>query len=410
MRYHPLILSPLCFAIHRTDKESSATQGAQYIAANISHTVKFIGSPENIKLCTQFIDSFDALAAETNFNAFSLWNLAEACERVIIDIGEAFEEDPNLHEQCHNQQNVEEFPISPMQFYLFGDSTTAIDFAARESAYEGEEMTPNLVKRRSKRKHRREEICEAKVCENEDLGKMCNSKMIEPDAALICRMCYPEKDVELINSHCQAKWKRERRAFYIVSFVLIAVTILSGLVLYIRRRIIRARNPPRDELQDNGPVEEINPPGEIYYYDGSRLNTMMMPSQRGPPSAVDSSPDARQKDGLKRYDGSWDDDEDDMISTSAAQRRLKQLGLLSRTGRKKIHDLFDLEALRSKYDATKGVQRQSDDTDRVPVMPWAPNASIRLSDREAQRVRAGAFSKSTSAVELQDMPVRTDGV
>ncbi|OKL59796.1 hypothetical protein UA08_04592 [Talaromyces atroroseus] len=418
MRYHPFILylvaASFCFATHRTDEKSCSTHGEQYISTNIFHVLKIYEDHgrliEDTKNCAQFLDVFSTLAAETNNSSFTLPDLVKACERVIIVMGRALEESL----QRYAQSQIDQFPISPKQLYPGrspASQTTAIDFGAEGGpAHEYEKSILDLVKRRSKRKHRREEVCEAKVCENEDLGRMCNSKKVEPDAALICKMCYPEKDVELINAHCQAKWKRERRAFYIVSFVLIAVTIISGLLLYIRRRYLREKNPPRDGFQDNGPVEEINPPGEIYYYDGTRLDMTMMPGERGPPSAVNSSPDARQKDGSKRYNIPWDYYEDDMISTSAAQRRLKQLGLLSRTGRKKIHDLFDLEALRSKYDATKGIQRQSNDSDRVPVMPWAPNASVRLSDRETQRGRANAFSRGLSAVELRDMPPKTDAV
>ena len=43
-------------------------------------------------------------------------------------------------------------------------------------------------------------------------------------------MCYPEKNLQLISAHCHAKWRRERRAFYIISFVLIGVTLISGLL------------------------------------------------------------------------------------------------------------------------------------------------------------------------------------
>lgn len=398
MRYNTLALcliaASLCFAARRTNEKQASGHRDQNIGTSNLHVAKIY--EDDVKTCGELLGLFTALAGETS-NITSLLGSVEACERVIGAVDKAHEENPQYH--IRNQHGIDQTLVSA------ASKTSASRFCPERGseldAYEFERPTFDLVRRRSKRRHRREEICEAKLCENENLDKMCNTKKIDPDAALICKMCYPTENVEMINAHCQAKWKRERRAFYIISFVLIAITILSGLCLYIRRRYLRAKNPQRNELQDNGPVEEINPPGEIYHYDGSRLESPI-PAEQNPSSSVTCSPDARQRDGSNRGNSPWDDFGDDTITTTVAQRRLKNLGLFSRSGRKNVHDLFDLEALQSKDDASKSVQRKPTETHRVPVMPWAPNATVRLSDRETQRARARTVSKGSPAVEMRE--------
>lgn len=353
MRYHTLILcllaGSLCLGTRRMDEQSSLGYAKPNTGLNPFHLVKIDGDEislrEDVVTCGRSLNLFATPAARTTSNNVSL----SACERVVAVMG------------------------------------SVLDTYQREY--------------HPKRKYRRDEVCEAKVCENENLEKTCNSKNIELDAALICKMCYPKKNVNLINSHCQAKWRRERRAFYVISFILIAFTITSGLVLYLRRRYLRAKQKGRGGLQDNGPVEEINPPGELYYYDGTR------PLDINSSSVANSPLDTRQHNEMKRYGGVWEDDsEGGIISTSSAQRKLRQLGLLSRSGRKGVNGLFDVEAVRPRYDATENPRRQSNDTCRVPVMPWAPNASIRLSDRETQRVRARTVSsKGSPVVELREI-------
>ncbi|EED24319.1 conserved hypothetical protein [Talaromyces stipitatus ATCC 10500] len=350
---------------------------------------------EDIRVCGQFLNGLDALSGEMASNS-TLLSFVEACERVVVALGR--EQRIQSQEGRAIQGLIrKDWRLSSGEIPGTTPSVPRKHVAASHATIL-EHTLLDYGKDHSELKYRREEICEDKVCAVENLHDICKVQKIDPNMAQTCKMCFPEKNTQLINAHCQAKWKREQKAFYVVSFVLIGITLISGLILYIRRRYLRAKNPHADENATN--ETGINPPGELYYYDGPRS---ILPTERHSSLAVNCSPEPRQNEDSKRYHNSWDDNEDGVISTSAAHRRLKQLGILSRTGRKKIHDLFDLEALQSRRGTIKDSQRRSDEKDRVPVMPWAPNASVRLSSRSSPTVRQATRSKTPSAVELQEM-------
>lgn len=407
MRYYSffvcLVAVSLCFTPHRRNDESPPGQEKPLIETDNVHMNQVQGNRnhliEDIRVCGQFLNGLNALSGEFS-NDTASFDFVKACERVVAILDQAVDRSLHRHVQSRDQQflpttvrrdrpYLEEHEIARTASREFSAEKLAGDAIASERTFF------DTTRHRSE-KYRREEICEDKVCEAERLDEKCKAEKIDPSVAQTCKMCYPVKNAQLINAHCQAKWRRERKAFYVVSFVLIAVTLVSGLILYLRRRYVRAKNPHADELAESG----INPPGELYYYDGPRS---ILPSERGSSLAVNCSSEPRRREESKKYHNSWEEDEGDVISTSFAQRRLRQLGVLSRAGRKRIHDLFDLEALQSRRGTVKGPQQHSDDKDRVPVMPWAPNATIRSSSRSPSCVRPAKNSTSPQTVKLREV-------
>jgi hypothetical protein len=94
----------------------------------------------------------------------------------------------------------------------------------------------------------------------------------------------------------------------------------------------------------------------------------------------------------------WEEDEGD-IGSSTAHKKWKQLGLLSKNGRKRVQDLFDMEAMRSRREVDNPPQQQSDD--KIPVMPRAPNATVRQMNQGSRR---GRLERQSSQIELRQVP------
>lgn len=407
MRYYSflvcLVAVSLCFTPHRRNDASPLGQEKPLIDTDDVRINQVQGNRdrliEDITVCGQFLNSLNALSGDFS-NDTASFEFVKACERVVAILDQAVDRSLHRHVQPRDQRYL---PDSIRRDRLYSEEreiarTISSDFSQENLARDAiaSERTFFDTARHRSEKYGREEICEDKVCDAERLDEHCNAEEIDPSVAQTCKMCYPVRNAQLINAHCQAKWRRERKAFYVISFILIAVTLVSGLILYLRRRYLRAKNPHADELAESG----INPPGELYYYDGPRS---ILPSERGSSLAVNCSTESRRREESKEYRNSWDEDEGDVISTSFAQRRLRQLGVLSRTGRKRIHDLFDLETLQSRRETVKGTQQHSDEKDRVPVMPWAPNATIRSSSRSSSCVRRSKNSTSPQTVKLREV-------
>lgn len=389
MRYYSflvcLVAVSLCFTPHRRNDETLPDQGEPLIDTDDVRMNQVQGNRdrliEDVRVCGQFLNDLNVLSGEFSNDTASL-DFVKACERVVAILDQAVDRSMHRQVQSREQRNLpalirksrpdlEETGLPKMPSTEFSEDILAsdADFSFTDTA-----------RHRFEHKYRREEICEDRACEAKHLDELCNAEKIDPSIAQTCKMCYPVRNAQLINAHCQAKWRRERKAFYVVSFVLIGITLVSGLILYLRRRYLRTKNPRADELAESG----INPPGELYYYDGPRS---ILPSERGSSLTVNCSPAASRPEESNKHHNTWDEDEGDVISTTFAQRRLRQLGIISRTGRKRVHDLFDLEALQSRRGTVKGPQQRSSDSDRVPVMPWAPNATIRSSSGSSSCVR-----------------------
>jgi hypothetical protein len=401
MRYHSflvcLVAASLCFTPPRRNDESPLSQETPLIGTDDVRMNHVQGSRdqlvEDIRVCGQFLNGHNVLSGDFRNETASL-GFVKTCERVVAILDQAVDRSLHRHVQSRSIRRgrlyLEKTEIARTTSSDFSEENLARDAIASEQTFF------DTARHRSERRYRREEICEDKVCEAGRLEELCSAEKIDPSVAQTCKMCYPVRNAQLINAHCQAKWRRERKAFYVISFVLIAVTLVSGLILYIRRRYLRAKTPHADEMAESG----INPPGELYYYDGPRS---VLPSERGSSLTVNCSSEPDRHEESNKYHNSWNENEGDLISTSFAQRRLRQLGVLSRTGRKRIHDLFDLEALQSRRGTVKDPQRHSDDKDRVPVMPWAPNASIRSSSRSYSCIRPAKNSPSPQTVKLREV-------
>lgn len=400
-----IVALALCFTPSRPSDEAMSNRVNQLVSSSETNYTKHIqdGSSHlihDIRACGQFLSGIYTLSWDESSNT-SFLAFVNTCDRVVTVLDKVVERSTHLRIQSRNQHELQSPTVSDWSYLNKMDAHEEISILKRGDRTTSDGIVPTPKELRSRHpigpKYPREEICEAKVCEGGGFENICNMRELDQNAAAICRMCYPEKNMRLISAHCQAKWRRERKAFYIISFALIAITLMSGLVLCIRRRYLRAKNPQGDDFMAG--ESGINPPGELYYYDGPRS---ILPPQRSSSLAVNCSSERNRQGPSAKYDNSWDDGEAGVISTSAAHRRLRQLGILSRTGRKRIHDLFDLETLQSKRDATKSSQRKSEEKERIPVMPWAPNASVRSSHRSSSRARATRDLESSAGVEVKN--------
>lgn len=294
--------------------------------------------------------------------------------------------------------DFDQIRIGPGQNYGLQRTASETATQAQAGRFNLAARSFDLVTRTAGRNHSRE-VCEAKACSKKDLKKKCTAKKLQPKVAEMCKMCYPKPNAKLINEHCQKRWKRERRAFYIVCFVLIGVTLVSGLVLRLRRLYVQKRGQKETE-------EGTKRTGELYHYDGAKSSA----PYDGPKSPI-CYDGANSSTSLKRvshndspthvvdedeqFDELWEEDECD-IGSSTVHKKWKQLGLLSRNSRKRVQDLFDAESMRSKREVGK---QQSGD--KIPVMPRAPNATVRQSNQGSRR---GRFERQPSQAELRQVP------
>ncbi|KAH8697461.1 hypothetical protein BGW36DRAFT_427422 [Talaromyces proteolyticus] len=382
MHYNPificLVAVTLCFAGRRTDERLSSKQGLAF--STDENSDRLIRA---LKICDQSLD--DAVILATKYinqsNTLLPPEFPESCKELIELVEELLENRRTINPRYY-QQGMDQVPMNR------APRTRAIS-----STLYGLTRGCPQVYSTPKRSYRRE-ICEANVCPAKGLEKTCKSKNLQPTATQTCKMCYPTPNAKLITEHCQARWQRERKAFYIVCFVLMGLTLVSGVLLHIRRYCVRKR---KLQAEDETAAKQS---GEIYHYDGASSSISFGPDDSEP----ESSNAERDVDEENEAHDIWDEGDGD-IGSATAQRKWKQLGILSKTGRKRIQDLFDLEAMRSRREVG-GNPQQRHSGDKIPVMPRAPNATVRPVEREHRRGRSERRlpeSSNASAVELQVM-------
>jgi hypothetical protein len=80
------------------------------------------------------------------------------------------------------------------------------------------------------------------------------------------------------------------------------------------------------------------------------------------------------------------------------EQRFKELGILAKSSRKKLKDLFDIESLGSLKDRQR---KPTVSEARVPVMPPAPNASIRIAAQHPEPTKSYAMLRNASMRRAQ---------
>ncbi|KAL1973527.1 hypothetical protein VTN31DRAFT_6162 [Thermomyces dupontii] len=193
------------------------------------------------------------------------------------------------------------------------------------------------------------ETCKVWICRWDQHHEKCERKQRRSDLAMkeACEICHPKHVMGLMTARYKAKWKREPTVLYVVVVAIILLTLSAGAVIYLRSRR-RKKHRAKQWLQDR--TENIS---------------FLQPASR---TQLSGNGDLTHHD-RDNFQGN--------IGSSMAGRRLKQMGLLARSGsRKRIRDLFDLESLVPPDQVQAGKL-----SDRIPVMPWAPSASIRRTSR-----------------------------
>ena len=198
--------------------------------------------------------------------------------------------------------------------------------------------------------------CEETFCHGYNLEKTCGPNgrtRYKKKPPSICEMCYPQRKDILIRHRCERRIEREMQAFYAIC-ALLGISISVAVLLYLFRgtgRRLRMRYRLFMMRKNNSP--KIPAAG----------STPSMDSTPTPAPGFNTGMDT-----LRRNHTTTNDTGSSM-TFSMFQEKFNQLGAVSRTYRKRIQDVFDIESLGPK-------QEDENLNERVFVLPRAPNASV----------------------------------
>jgi hypothetical protein len=132
--------------------------------------------------------------------------------------------------------------------------------------------------------------------------------------------------------------------------------------------------------------------------------TISLPWRRGP-SQLKAEPVKPTEEDTRPI---WRDETlSSTDETIQFKQRFKELGLLAKSSRKRLKDLFDIESLgslKNKQDSTRK------DECRVPVMPPAPNASVRIPSQRAKSTKSYAVLRNASMRKARHSQSQSEGV
>ncbi|PWY77344.1 hypothetical protein BO70DRAFT_397635 [Aspergillus heteromorphus CBS 117.55] len=179
-------------------------------------------------------------------------------------------------------------------------------------------------------------ICEDIVCEGYDWEEICISSAIPADRQEQCLMCYPQKHMGLVRHYCQERRYTELDVFY-KACALLGASVLGATLIYLLREI------------------------------GRRLRMRCRFFQNICPQLSDTT----TKTGLSSI-YSLGSVEMPTATSTMIQQRFKRFGPFTKESRRRVQDVFDLES----FEAYRG-EPEVDNLKRIPVLPRAPNASVR---------------------------------
>lgn len=201
--------------------------------------------------------------------------------------------------------------------------------------------------------------CEDTFCKGYSLEKICGQHKtpnVELNTEDVCKMCYPQRNDELIKSHCEERTRRGILVFHVVC-VALGVIIVFAAFLYLLCELCR---PLRKRWELYWKIRT----GQI---SKNRLSSIF---------SVESNPAFPPgyffNAGVDPEDGDNAGKMADMFSMFPQKMNPVATGF--KEPRKRIQDIFDLEALESRPDPN-----ESKFPERIPVLPPAPNASVRRS-------------------------------
>ncbi|KAJ9213919.1 hypothetical protein DTO166G4_4530 [Paecilomyces variotii] len=210
-------------------------------------------------------------------------------------------------------------------------------------------------------------LCEDTICSVPDLYGTCasNRLRLKKGAKAVCSMCYPYKDYALIRAHCRRRRYQEARAFYVLCAVMIAAMTAAVALVCIRdvRRKSKDRRPDTERRINKSPT---------------RQRSVSRPSKRiGGISGnqwLSRVPFLKKRHNMEKKPDATNSDINSSTKNSTLQQKWDRLGIFSRGTRKRVQDVFDLEAL-----STKNTQSTvTDVTEKVPVLPRARRMSSRF--------------------------------
>ncbi|RJE23925.1 hypothetical protein PHISCL_03741 [Aspergillus sclerotialis] len=229
--------------------------------------------------------------------------------------------------------------------------------------------------------------CEDTFCKGYSLENICGQHKtpnVELDTEDVCKMCYPTRNDDLIKAHCEEKTRREIQVFHILCVALGVITAFAAF-LYLLCEVCR---PLRKRWELYWKIRT----GQI---SKNRLSSIF---------SVESNPAFPPgyffNTGFDAEDGDNAGKMADMFSMLPQKLNPVATGL--KEPRKRIQDVFDLEALEPRPDRNESIFPE-----RIPVLPPAPNASVRRSFSNRIRRGNGNGRHEISAQDFGHGPLNT---
>ncbi|RHZ55630.1 hypothetical protein CDV55_103045 [Aspergillus turcosus] len=221
-----------------------------------------------------------------------------------------------------------------------------------------------------KNSYSRRSICVDTFCEGFDLKKTCASEGKTPSKE-ICALCYPERNLAVIEKHCSKQEVRGRQAFYSVCVLLGCFIVVAALLYLLRSFCRRVQRRYRIFRGLCGSQISRSPATKSRSSSGFQVDSL--------PALFPGFSFPTKLEVLRRENETGADDASDPTSPfDTLKQKWRQFGAFRRDFRGRIQDVFDIESLDTKH--AKGVQSAH----KIPVLPRAPNASIRRHFREVK--------------------------
>lgn len=199
--------------------------------------------------------------------------------------------------------------------------------------------------------------CEESFCHGYNLEKTCGPNggtRYKKKPPRICEMCYPQGKNIPIRHHCERRIEREMQAFYAIC-ALLGLSISVAILLYLFR----------------GTGRRLRMRYQLFLMRKNQLSRS--PAERSTPSMNSSptpAPGFNTGMDTTRRNHTTTNDTGSSMTFSMFQEKFNQLGAVSKTYRKRIQDVFDIESLGPKQVEDENLN------ERVFVLPRAPNASV----------------------------------
>ncbi|PYH99352.1 hypothetical protein BO71DRAFT_475263 [Aspergillus ellipticus CBS 707.79] len=214
--------------------------------------------------------------------------------------------------------------------------------------------------------------CEDRICEGYNWEDICISSPIPATKQDQCIMCYPQKHMGLVKGYCQEKRYTELDVFY-KTCALLGASIMGATVLYLLREIYRRLRMRYQLLQSLCRRSQQS---------GSSATKAGI-SSIFPIDALLSGAPEGWRDPRQVYHDTGGNFEMSTATSAMIQQKFKRFGPFVKDSRRRVQEVFDLES----FDASQGEPALDS---RVPVLPRAPNASVRRHSN-AWKTRANSY-------------------